>query len=42
MKTQFCCQIMANQVENWKCDIHGNRFDCPDALIDYNEVFAEY
>jgi predicted RNA-binding Zn-ribbon protein involved in translation (DUF1610 family) len=27
---------------NKVCDIHTNKFDCPDCLIEYNEIFDEY
>lgn len=33
---------MYDQIEKWKCDMHINKYDCPDAILDYNEVFDEY
>ena len=31
-----CCEMMEYNV-NSTCDLHPDRFDCPDALIDNNE-----
>lgn len=33
---------MNHQINDWACDQHENRFDCPDALLSYNERFDEY
>lgn len=41
MKTH-CCDIMTTQIENWEYDIHKNKHECADALIDYNAKFDEY
>ena len=38
---QLCCEWMTDQI-NWVCDQHDDRFDCPDALIDYVAKFDEY
>ncbi|MBA4307380.1 MAG: hypothetical protein C0429_11660 [Sphingopyxis sp.] len=32
--TKHCCEMMHSNVENI-CDMHPDRFDCPDCLIDY-------
>jgi hypothetical protein len=42
MKKKFCCSQMDNQIENWKCNQHTYKYECPDAIIDYNEIFDEY
>ncbi|WP_430444133.1 DUF6980 family protein [Sphingorhabdus contaminans] len=34
--TEHCCEMMRSNVENI-CDMHPDRFDCPDCLIDYSE-----
>ena len=31
-----CCEMMRSNVEN-ACDLHTDRFECPDALIHYSE-----
>ena len=36
-----CCEKMEYYL-NMKCDIHKNPFDCPDNVIDYDEVNDEY
>ena len=41
MKTH-CCEIMTAQIEYWECDIHKNKLECVDALLDYNSKFDEY
>lgn len=42
MPNSHCCSDMSNQIENWKCDTHEYRYDCPDAVITYAEIFNEY
>jgi hypothetical protein len=32
---KHCCEDMAREVET-KCELHPDRFDCADCLIDYN------
>ena len=36
-----CCVDLARAVEE-SCDRHPDRFDCPDALVDYNAKLREY
>ena len=36
-----CCQRMVDAITS-TCDQHPDRFDCPDALLDYNPRFREY
>ena len=36
-----CCRRMTDAVR-FVCDRHESRFDCPDALIDYDSRFNEY
>lgn len=36
-----CCGQMRLAVEE-RCEQHPNRYDCPDALVDYVEKFDEY
>lgn len=36
-----CCKQMTDAVQ-FACAEHPSRFDCPDALIDYNDRFDEY
>lgn len=38
---KFCCNEMEKQVNSY-CPEDQNRFDCPDCLIDYNEVYDEF
>ncbi len=38
---KHCCSAMARALEH-QCAEHESRFDCPDALISYNEKFDEY
>jgi ribosomal protein S27AE len=38
---QFCCEDMRRQVER-VCDIHTDRWDCPDCLVSYWPQFGEY
>jgi len=33
---KHCCEMMRANVESL-CDLHPDRFDCPDALVDYSE-----
>jgi len=37
-----CCSRMNQELNEWSCDQHADRFDCPDALLSYNEKFDEY
>ena len=39
---KHCCDQMNNQINDWSCDHHKDRFDCPDALINYIDKFDEY
>lgn len=39
---KHCCSRMQSQIEDWKCDTHQTKFECADALIDYNLKFDEY
>lgn len=32
--SDHCCEMMAAQVGT-TCEHHSNRYDCPDALLDY-------
>jgi hypothetical protein len=36
-----CCEMMRSNVEN-VCDVHPNRYDCPDCLVDFSDRFNEY
>jgi hypothetical protein len=36
-----CCETMARAVTT-ECEQHSDRFDCPDALLEYSEKFCEY
>lgn len=38
---KHCCVQMESQLSN-VCDQHTDRYDCPDALIDYLAKFDEY
>ncbi len=38
---EVCCDMMRRQVE-MKCEIHADRYDCPDCLIAYSEHPQEY
>lgn len=38
---QHCCEMMRSNVEN-TCDIHPDRYDCPDCLVDYWESSNRY
>ena len=37
----FCCERMKDNI-NFKCSQHDNKYDCPDAIIDYFLKFDEY
>lgn len=41
MTNLYCCDMMQYFMQN-KCNIHNNRFECPDCIIDYNEKEKEY
>lgn len=41
-KHQHCCETLRYQIEEWTCDQHKDKYDCPDALFDYIEKFDEY
>jgi hypothetical protein len=36
-----CCEEMGRQVAS-ACDVHADRFDCPDAVVEYLPKFDEY
>jgi hypothetical protein len=36
-----CCEDMKIHA-NFTCDEHLNKYECPDAIIEYIEVFDEY
>lgn len=36
-----CCDMMRSNVENG-CDLHPDRFECPDALVHYSERTRRY
>jgi hypothetical protein len=36
-----CCESMRGAVES-VCNLHTDRFDCPDALLNYSARFDEY
>ena len=36
-----CCDDMTRAVSS-SCDVHQDRFDCPDALVQYLPKFDEY
>lgn len=38
---EHCCDMMQSNVEN-VCDLHTDRFDCPDALVYYSESRDRY
>lgn len=38
---KYCCERM-NQELTKRCTIHTNKYDCPDNLVEYNEIFDEY
>lgn len=38
---QYCCDRMKYDLEQ-KCDVHKDRFDCPDALIHHGSKTKEY
>ena len=42
MKKTFCCESMRKEIEDFKCETHKNKYECPDAVITYNLVFDEY
>jgi hypothetical protein len=37
----FCCDEMRAQVER-TCDLHPDRWDCPDCLVAYSPVRGEF
>jgi hypothetical protein len=39
--TKHCCEMMQGNVEN-ECDMHPDRGDCPDCLVDYWEKSNSY
>lgn len=39
---KHCCKTMKSLIEDWECNQHENKFDCADAIIDYNPKFDEY
>ena len=38
---QHCCEMMRRRVES-VCDVHTDRFDCPDCLVHYSESRNSY
>jgi hypothetical protein len=36
-----CCASMVDALR-FDCDLHGDPFECPDALVVYNEIMNEY
>lgn len=36
-----CCERMVYELSK-VCDIHAIKYDCPDCLIEYDEIFDEY
>jgi hypothetical protein len=38
---EHCCDRMREEVEQ-TCDMHPDRFDCPEILVDYDAKLAEY
>lgn len=38
---KYCCNRMKEEVEH-KCELHKDRFECPDCLISYDERVDEY
>jgi hypothetical protein len=38
---EHCCEMMRSNVES-TCDLHPDRFDCPDCLIDYSARCGTY
>lgn len=38
---KHCCEMMRTEVEN-VCDLHADRFDCPDAVVNYSEPGNRY
>jgi hypothetical protein len=36
-----CCEMMRYNVE-YTCDVHPDRGDCPDCLVDYWETSSRY
>jgi hypothetical protein len=42
MRKKYCCEEMKKRIEDWECNIHKEKYECPDAIIDYSENFDEY
>lgn len=38
---KYCCDSMKYYL-NFNCEIHSDVFECPEAMILYDEVFDEY
>ena len=38
---KHCCEMMRYNVE-YTCDMHPNRGDCPDCLVEYSERSSSY
>ncbi len=38
---KHCCESMEYWAEH-KCDVHPDRFECPDALVDFSEAAKTY
>ncbi len=41
-KKKYCCDKMRDEFEDWNCDQHFDKYECPDAVIDYTERLDEY
>jgi hypothetical protein len=41
MKDKICCPDMKHHLE-FKCDIHKDKFDCPDNIIYHSETKNNY
>ncbi|MDY6120802.1 MAG: hypothetical protein SPI03_05650 [Campylobacter sputorum] len=40
-KIKHCCHKM-RQALKFNCDIHKNKYECPDVLFSYSPKFDEY
>jgi hypothetical protein len=36
-----CCEMMRSKVE-WTCDLHADRFECPDCLVHHSARRGTY
>jgi len=39
--SEHCCEMMQANAES-VCHLHPNRFDCPDALVNYDEAERDF